>query len=216
MTLVKSNTKLLLNQEIVLISAETKLIEDPVYQSEPTKVFILYEQIPKFIELPSEVTSGTFTWLTLIQHTPDGIDELFQRMHEMSDDDLLEAHTSEWNNFWEENAISVGANDELTKSIYGSLYAIASSLPSLKSFSNNGAFYGLSPSGLGLGGPLLEGYHGHSFWDTETWMHPAILLLQPKWSQQLLNYRFLGRIAAYDNAENTGYNGLRLVNFINF
>lgn len=55
----------------------------------------------------------------------------------------------------------------------------------------------------------LEVYLGHSFWDTEVWMLPSILLLQPKWSAELLNYRYAMRTAARDNANKTGYKGYR-------
>lgn len=209
MNLINTTSKVLANREVNLIWAETKTFEDPIYQKESTKVCILRENVPKFIEIPSGQFSVTFTWLTIMQHTSDGIEELFQRLHGMTAVDLLWAHTREWSYFWEENGISVNGNDELLKSITSSLYAIASSLPSLKRFSDNGPYYGLSPSGLGLGGPKLEGYQGHGFWDTETWMHPAILLLEPEWSERLLNYRHLMRDAAYDNARNTGYKGLR-------
>lgn len=209
MNFINSTAKSQSNRDFELISAETKIIEDPTYQKEFTKVYILREIVPKFIEIPSGQVSITRTWLTIIQPTSDGIEDLFQRLHGMSDDDSLESHTREWSSFWEEGAISVDGNDELSKSIQSSLYTIASSLPSLRRFSDNGPYYGLSPSGLGLGGPNLEGYQGHSFWDTETWMHPPILLLEPQWSKRILEYRHLMKNAANDNAKNTGYKGLR-------
>lgn len=209
MNLINSTTKLQPNCEVNLISAETKIFEDPIYQKEFTKVYILREIVPKFIEFPSGQIHVTYTWLTIIQHTSDGIEELFQRLHQMSAVELLKSHTREWNNFWEENTISVDGNDDLSNSIQSSLYAIASSLPSLRRLSDNVPYFGLSPSGLGLGGPKLEGYQGHGFWDTETWMHPAILLLEPEWSKRLLKYRHLMKNAADDNARNSGYKGLR-------
>lgn len=209
MNLINATTELWSNREVTLISAETTIFEDPIYQKESTKVYVLRENVPKNIEIPPGKFSVSFTWLTIIHRTADGFEDLFQRLHEMGAGELLKSHTREWNEFWEENGISVDGNDELSKSIRGSLYAIASSLPSPNSFSDNGPFYGLSPSGLGLGGPELEGYQGHGFWDTETWMHPAILLLEPEWSRRLLDYRHLMRKASYDNAKNTGYKGLR-------
>lgn len=209
--LAKSSSTVLSNRKVNIISAETEIFEDPAYQNEPTKVYVLHEVAPTFITIPIAQSSITWTWLTIIQSTPDGLEELFQKLHEMNAEDLLAAHSGEWNDFWEGNAISVEGDEELAKSIRSSMYAIASSLPSLKRFADNGPFYGLSPSGLGLGGPKLEGYQGHGFWDTETWMHPAILLLEQEWSRRLLNYRHLMRNAAYDNAKNTGYKGLRCV-----
>ncbi len=40
-------------------------------------------------------------------------------------------------------------------------------------------FYGLSPGSLSRGGRLGEDYGGHSFWDTEIWMYPSVLLFYP-------------------------------------
>lgn len=61
----------------------------------------------------------------------------------------------------------------------------------LNSSQSNSEYYGLSPGGIGK-----SGYQGHSFWDTEMWMLPPITLLEPKWSEDLLYYRFLTRVAA--------------------
>lgn len=41
------------------------------------------------------------------------------------------------------------------------------------------------------------------------WMHPPLLLLNPEWSQDLLDYRYRSRKAAADNANHTGYEGYR-------
>jgi trehalose/maltose hydrolase-like predicted phosphorylase len=45
--------------------------------------------------------------------------------------------------------------------------------------------YSLSPMGLsGLG------YNGHVFWDTEIWMYPPLLMLQPDIARSLLEYHY--------------------------
>ncbi len=41
------------------------------------------------------------------------------------------------------------------------------------------------------------------------WMHPPILLLNPQWSEEVLNYRYRSRLAAAHNARETGYEGYR-------
>jgi trehalose/maltose hydrolase-like predicted phosphorylase len=57
---------------------------------------------------------------------------------------------------------------------------------------------------MGLSG---LGYNGHTFWDTEIWMYPALLLLQPKIAESLLEYRFARLQAAKENAFEHGYKG---------
>ena len=71
------------------------------------------------------------------------------------------------------------SDDELQRQINAALYYIVSSLPALYTRSEKKQFYGLSPGSLSRGGLLGEDYGGHSFWDTETWMYPPVLLFFP-------------------------------------
>lgn len=199
-----------LNRTVYLMNATTIVSEDPNFQQELPNVYVLYENIPHKIELHLGEVYKKFVWITIIDSTDISDLSLFEQVHN-DYERLFTLHTAEWKTFWNENSIIVDGNDGLSKSIQSSLYAIASSLPSLNNFRTREPFFGLSPSGLGLGGPKLEGYQGHSFWDTEIWMHPPILLLEPKWSEKLLNYRYMLRQTARENAENTSYKGLRQV-----
>jgi trehalose/maltose hydrolase-like predicted phosphorylase len=122
---------------------------------------------------------------------------------------LFERHTSEWKEHWERFGISVSGNDRLNQIIHASIFYLISNLPSEQTNQPNGPFYGLSPSGIGKGGILYAEYQGHSFWDTEMWMHPPMLLLNPQWSKDILSYRHMSRQAASDNANATGYKGYR-------
>lgn len=92
--------------------------------------------------------------------------------------------------------------------MHASIFYLANSLPSLRTRQPPTQYYGLSPSGIGRGG-LLKDYQGHSFWDTETWMFPAINVVNAEWARQLLSYRFSTLRAAMDNAKNTSYDGAR-------
>jgi trehalose/maltose hydrolase-like predicted phosphorylase len=107
---------------------------------------------------------------------------------------LLKRHQEAWAKLWESDIILEG---DLTaqRDIRFALYH-------LYSFAREGTPYSLSPMGLsGLG------YNGHVFWDTEIWMYPPLLLLQPKIAQSLLDYRFLRLQAAKQNAFSHGYQG---------
>ncbi|MEZ4951307.1 MAG: hypothetical protein R2784_18260 [Saprospiraceae bacterium] len=78
-----------------------------------------------------------------------------------------------------------------------------SALYHLYSFAREGTAFSLSPMGLsGLG------YNGHVFWDTELWMYPPLLALQPEMSKSLLDYRFERMGAARQNAFMHGYDGV--------
>ncbi len=107
---------------------------------------------------------------------------------------LLRRHYHAWNKLWESD-IQIEGDQILTRDIRFALYH-------LYSFARKGTAYSLSPMGLsGLG------YNGHVFWDTEIWMYPPLLLLQPEIAKSILEYRFERLQAAKQNAFAHGYEG---------
>ncbi|HEY4207511.1 MAG TPA: glycoside hydrolase family 65 protein [Puia sp.] len=107
---------------------------------------------------------------------------------------LIEFHNKAWEELWKSDIIIEG-DDTTQRDIRLMLYH-------LYSFAREGTSYSLSPMGLsGLG------YNGHTFWDTELWMYPALLLLQPKMAASLMEYRFQRLDAAKHNAASHGYKG---------
>jgi protein-glucosylgalactosylhydroxylysine glucosidase len=109
-------------------------------------------------------------------------------------DRLLQRHRSEWEKLWKSDIVIEGDPQ--------SQLAVRSALYHLYSFAREGTAYSLSPMGLsGLG------YNGHVFWDTELWMYPPLLALQPQIARSLLEYRYLRLDAARQNAFSHGYKG---------
>lgn len=107
---------------------------------------------------------------------------------------LIEFHNKAWEDLWKSDIIIEG-DDQTQRDIRLMLYH-------LYSFARAGTSYSLSPMGLsGLG------YNGHTFWDTELWMYPALLLLQPDIAASLMEYRFQRLDAAKHNAASHGYKG---------
>ncbi len=107
---------------------------------------------------------------------------------------LLQRHEEAWKKLWVSDVIVEG---DLTTQ-----RDIRSALYHLYSFAREGTAYSLSPMGLsGLG------YNGHVFWDTELWMYPPLLILQPDIAKSLLEYRFERLEAAKQNAFSHGYDG---------
>lgn len=107
---------------------------------------------------------------------------------------LLERHKAAWAELWESDIIVEGSTED-QRDIHSMIYH-------LYSFARAGTAYSLSPMGLsGLG------YNGHVFWDTEIWMYPPLLLLQPDIARSLLEYRYERLQAAKQNAFAHGYEG---------
>jgi trehalose/maltose hydrolase-like predicted phosphorylase len=107
---------------------------------------------------------------------------------------LLQRHEAEWEKLWRSDIVVEG-DEQVQKDIRFALYH-------LYSFAREGTANSLSPMGLsGLG------YNGHVFWDTELWMYPPLLALQPEIAKSLLEYRFQRLEAAKKNAFSHGYKG---------
>ncbi len=109
-------------------------------------------------------------------------------------DRLYQSHRKAWSALWESDIVIEGD--------LGAQRAVRSALYHLYSFGRKGTSYSLSPMGLsGLG------YNGHVFWDTELWMYPPLLVMQPEIAKSLLEYRFQRLDAAKENAFAHGYDG---------
>jgi trehalose/maltose hydrolase-like predicted phosphorylase len=59
------------------------------------------------------------------------------------------------------------------------------------------------------GGLSSDGYNGHVFWDSETWMYPSLLATAPELAKQMLQYRIDRLGAARRYARATGQQGAR-------
>lgn len=94
------------------------------------------------------------------------------------------------------------------KVVCGSMYYLLSSLPNEPIDANRRRFSGLSPGSL-ANGAFLRDYQGHSFWDTETWMFPPVLMLWPYVAKDLLLYRMSNIGAARDRAAGSNNQGAR-------
>ena len=109
-------------------------------------------------------------------------------------DRLIERHRQAWDKLWEKDIVIEGDEDS-QRDIRFMLYH-------LYAFVREGNALSLSPMGLsGLG------YNGHVFWDTELWMYPAPLMMNPALAKSLLDYRFERLEAAKQNAFSHGYQG---------
>ncbi|XP_041778420.1 protein-glucosylgalactosylhydroxylysine glucosidase-like isoform X2 [Anopheles merus] len=192
-------------EEFLLLCAKTRQVEDPKYQREGHTVCVAYKQVPRKLTLTAEETDREFLFLTVFSHTRQ---ELEQELRGLKANDHERLHRLEMDRMWAKYGIRVEGNDRLDRVIKASAFYLSSSLPSQTSFQPSSyPFYGLSPSGLGRGGKKLAEYQGHSFWDTEMWMFPPVLLLDPQNARKLLHYRTLVTEAAADYARRNGYEG---------
>ena len=109
-------------------------------------------------------------------------------------DRLLQLHQKAWDSLWKSD-MRIEGDPQSQQDVHSMLYH-------LYSFVREGTAY--SPSPMGLSG---LGYNGHVFWDTELWMYPALLVMQPQLAKSMIEYRFQRLEAARRNAFSLGYKG---------
>ncbi|MEX2494548.1 MAG: hypothetical protein WD448_00585 [Woeseia sp.] len=110
-------------------------------------------------------------------------------------DKLMQRHRTDWQALWDTGNVFIEGDVDAERDIRFALYH-------LYSFAREGTALSLSP--MGLSG---TGYNGHVFWDTELWMYPPLLMLQPDIARSLLEYRYERLDAAKHNAFAHGYEG---------
>lgn len=110
-------------------------------------------------------------------------------------DYLLDQHYASWDELWKGDVIIEGDLE--------SQLDIRHALYQLYSITREDCPVGIAPMGLSSS----EGYNGHYFWDTELWMYPPLLLMNPSAGRSLMDYRAGCLPQALRNAANHGYKG---------
>lgn len=107
---------------------------------------------------------------------------------------IVRKHESLWSDLWQEDIVIEG-DIEAQRCVRFALFNLYSSI-------REGSRRSVAPMGL-----TATGYNGHIFWDSEIWMFPALLALNPDLARQMLDYRFDRLHAARQRAETYGYAG---------
>ena len=107
---------------------------------------------------------------------------------------VLKSSEAAWHKLWRTNIIVKG-DPRLQKVIHSSMFYLLSS-------ARAGSDFGVPPMGLSS-----DGYYGHIFWDSDTWMFPPLLLMHPNIAKSMVMFRYKALPAAEANAKLNGYKG---------
>ena len=107
---------------------------------------------------------------------------------------ILKSSQAAWHKLWRTNIIVKG-DARLQKVIHSSMFYLLSS-------ARAGSDFGIPPMGLSS-----DGYYGHIFWDSDTWMFPPLLLTHPDIAKSMVMFRYKALHAAEANARLNGYQG---------
>jgi trehalose/maltose hydrolase-like predicted phosphorylase len=111
-------------------------------------------------------------------------------------DAAFEEHTRAWREEWEHTDILIEGDSESQLAVRFSLFQLLIAAPRKDDRVNIGA---KTLSGFG--------YHGHTFWDTESFMLPVFIYTSPHIARNLLNYRWQRLPQAREKAHHGGYEG---------
>src|SRR3954468_6325900 len=187
----------------LLMAASNSFVFSEPHGSEPSVIHEMWDNNMHLLKFKKKLKAGETYHFAVVgsaiasAHHDDPLNEaerltIFAKLE--GRERLLQFHNKAWDELWKSDILIQG--DEATqREVHSMIYH-------LYSFAREGTAYSLSPMGLsGLG------YNGHAFWDTELWMYPSLLLLQPNIAKSLLEYRFQRLPAAKHNAFSHGYKG---------
>ena len=108
-------------------------------------------------------------------------------------DTLLEQHRSAWRDLWRSD-IAIDGDAQAQTVVHSDLYYLLATSPADTRWPMGAC--GLTP-----------GYTGHAFWDSDTWIFPALLLLHPERAKSLVMFRAYTLPAAQSRAQARGFKG---------
>jgi len=114
---------------------------------------------------------------------------------QQSIDKLLKRHKEAWAELWKTGDIQIEGDLDAQQRVRFALYNIYS-------YIRENTRQSIAPMGLSS-----QGYNGHIFWDSELWMFPPLMVLQPELSKNTLDYRIDRLEKAKQKAYIFGYKG---------
>lgn len=108
-------------------------------------------------------------------------------------DALLDAHKAAWANLWKTD-IRIDGDPNTQRVVHSDLYYLLANATPDTSWA------------IGACG-LTTGYVGHIFWDSDSWIFPALVLLHPRYAKSLVMFRDRTLPAAQQRARARGLQG---------
>ena len=120
---------------------------------------------------------------------------LAESARERGFDSLLEAHRMAWAKLWQSD-IRIDGDPHAQLAVHSDLYYLLANAPPDVTW--------------GVGAcALTTGYVGHVFWDSDTWIFPALLLQHPQRARSIVMFRNRTLPAAQQRARQAGFEGAK-------
>lgn len=195
----------------LLMCASNAFIFNEHHGSEPRVIHEMWDNNMHLVKFSKKINAGETYRYSIVgssitsAHHDDPLNEaerltIFAKLQ--GRDRLVDMHKKAWAELWTSDIVIEAAGSNVSGEVAQSQQDVHSMIYHLYSFVREGNTN--SPSPMGLSG---LGYNGHVFWDTELWMFPALLQLQPALAKGVIEYRFERLEAAKRNAYGKGYKG---------
>lgn len=109
---------------------------------------------------------------------------------------ILKEHLQAWEKLWETDIV-VENNPDLQRVIHSMIFYLLCSIQENSDFS-------IPPMGLSS-----DGYYGHLFWDGDTYIFPALVVMHPEIARSMVMFRSKTLEAARKNAQGNKYRGAK-------
>ncbi len=109
-------------------------------------------------------------------------------------DALFRDSSGAWHKLWETDIVA-DTDPALQRVIHSMLFYLLASAQADSDTS-------IPPMGLSTGG-----YYGHVFWDADTYLFPALMVLHPEFARPIVMFRYRALEAASENARRNGWKG---------
>src|SRR6202051_3680125 len=110
-------------------------------------------------------------------------------------DALLDKHRAAWRDLWQSD-ITIDGDARAQTAVHSDLFYLLET-------STADTRWPMGACGL------TPGYTGHAFWDSDTWIFPALLLLHPERAKSLVVFRAHTLPAAQARAQGSGFKGAK-------
>lgn len=109
-------------------------------------------------------------------------------------DKLLERHVAAWHDLWKADIV-VDHDEAVQRALHSDLYYILSNTTANTAWAMGAC-------------ALTPNYAGHVFWDSDSWVFPALLLLHPERAKSIVMFRHRTMQGARERAAQYGAKGL--------
>ncbi len=184
------------NSNLSLLNGVYNKIDNIINKSVEIEKDCIIEEIE--VNLEKELDFTKYCFYSFDKNEEYNRDEKIYKFNELKKQNYYyykELQKSYYKRFWDKSDIIINGDDKIQAAIRFNMFHLVQSVG--KNGKTNIAAKGLTG----------DGYEGHYFWDTETYVIPYFIYTNPEIAKQLLSYRYSILDKAKERAKELSYKG---------